>query len=118
VATIEDRVSALEAQMVEVRTLAAGAHEDTGELKAAQRNHLRVLNGWGTQLNGRIDRMQAEIDLKFDQMEARFGQELALVNQGFRMVEERFATLGVAMAHITALLERLSPPTPEDHGSS
>jgi hypothetical protein len=118
VASIEDRVSALEAQMVEVRTLAAGAHEDTGELKAAQRNHLKVLNGWGTQLNGRLDRMQAEIDLKFDQMEARFGQELALVNQGFRQIEERFATLGTAMAHITALLERLSPPEPEDDSPS
>lgn len=50
-ANLEARVSALEVQMAEVRALATGAHEDAGDLKGAQRNHLKVLNGWGTQLN-------------------------------------------------------------------
>lgn len=117
-ASMEDRVSALEKQIAEVRALAAGAHEDTGDIKAAQLNHIKVLNGWGTQLNGRIDRMQAEIDLKLNQMETRFSQELALVDQGFRKIEERFATLAAGMSRITALLEQLSPTPPDSTDST
>lgn len=94
---LERRVGAVERGLAEVRTLAAGAHEDTGTLQAVLRNHTKLINNWGSQINTRMD----GLDLRLDGLETRF-ERLE------RRIEAGFSTLGAGMAHITDLLEGMN----------
>lgn len=93
---LERRVGAIEQELAEIRTLAAGAHEDTGTLQAVLRNHTKVINNWGSQLNTRLD----GVDLRMEALETR-------VERVERKIDTGFGTLGAGMQRITNLLERL-----------
>src|SRR6202035_4099963 len=74
--SLEDRVAALEAQMAEAlrlggeaRLLASGAHEESGTVASALGAHGRLINGWGDQLNARID----TVDTRMGSVERRLG---------------------------------------------
>jgi hypothetical protein len=88
---LERRVAALEQRMDDVYTLAAGASEEAGEVKAILHNHTRIINGFAAQINGRLDVHSielAEIRQRLDGHDRMFGtlragqeQILVLLNQ-------------------------------------
>lgn len=74
------------------RILAAGAHGDVADFKAVQQRHTQVINGWGEQLNARLNGVSTRID----------GLETEM--------REGFSTLATGMAQITALLKGQDEP--------
>lgn len=96
----EARFSALEARVDDVHALAAGASADTGELRAILINHTRLINGWGEQLSGRIDRLDTEV--------GHIRTEVGHIRQ-------TLGDLATGQAHIVALLGQIADQdTPRD----
>jgi chromosome segregation ATPase len=118
---LEQRVSALERQMAELRervalangdadaarVLAAGADRDVGEVRAELRAHTRALSAL------------RETQVEFQQAQLRFGAELQaqhaeLQEQRVELValdgrvRDGFATMSAGMSEITRLLERIA----------
>jgi chromosome segregation ATPase len=118
---LEQRVSALEREMAELRervalangdadaarVLAAGADRDVGEVRAELRAHTRALNAL------------RETQVELQQAQLRFGAELQVQRAELQeqrselvaldgRVRDGFATMSVGMAEITRLLERIA----------
>lgn len=69
-------MTALEQQMTEVRALAAGAHEDAGTALSVQRQQARVINGWGEQLNARLDEIDTRLTTRLDGLDTKLTTRL------------------------------------------
>lgn len=77
----------IEQQLAETRTLAAGAHEDVGTVQAVLNNHSRVINGWGEQLNARLDVVETRVggvETRLGGVETRLGEHTGLLNEILR----------------------------------
>lgn len=83
--------------MDDVHALAAGASADTGELRAILINHTRLINGWGEQISGRIDRLNEKVD----RLEARLDTEVS-------QIRLTLGDLATGQAHIVALLGQIA----------
>jgi hypothetical protein len=118
---LEGRVAAVEHELRRVRedataarVLAREADRDVSAFGVKLDAHNKTLNALReTQLE--MHSVQLEhgrrltlLERKVDEGFARIDQEFALVNQGFTKVEEQFTKLGAGLAHITALLERIT----------
>ncbi len=104
---LEQRVSALEREVAELRervalangdaeaarVLAAGADRDVGEVRAELRAHTRAINAL------------RETQLELQQAQLRFAADQAALDA---RVGEGFATMSAGMAEITRLLERIA----------
>jgi chromosome segregation ATPase len=111
---LEQRVSALEREMAELRervelangdadaarVLAAGADRDVGEVRAELRAHTRALNAL------------RETQVEFQQAQRRYGAELQEQRAELAALDGRvrdgFATMNTGMTEITRLLERIA----------
>jgi hypothetical protein len=93
---LERRVTALEQRMDDVHTLAAGVSAETGDLKAVLQNHINVLNGWGTQLNARLDGELGEVRVRLDSIDRRLDGH-----------DRKFGTLRAGQEQILVLLNQL-----------
>lgn len=117
---LERRVSALEAEMADVRMLAAGADADVSRFDAAIRGQRRVLNALretqvehGQRLAAidvRFDAVDARFDGtdgRFDRLESRFDgmdDRLDGLDTRFDGLEARFERLGGAMDAVLRIL--------------
>jgi hypothetical protein len=106
--SLEDRVTALEAEMAETRRvvgearlLASGAHEESGTVSSALGAHARLINGWGEQINARVDTLDnrmGSLDRRMGGLEARFDGLTEEIREGFaqiaRLVRDQRGTDG------------------------
>jgi archaellum component FlaC len=123
--SLEDRVAALEAQMVEAlrlpgeaRVLASAAHEESGTVSSALGRHGRLINGWGEQLNARIDVLDNRMG-SFDQRMGGLDNRMAALDQRMGGVESvvgglqsemgglksRVADMREGFAHLVRLIQ-------------
>jgi hypothetical protein len=112
--SLEDRVAALEAQMVETlrlageaRLLASGAHEESGTVAAALGAHGRLINGWGDQFNARID----TLDNRVGSVERRLGgldSRMEAFDQRMGGLDSRMEGLGQRMGGLESRVDGLA----------
>lgn len=91
---LERRVTALEAEMADVRTLAAGADADASRLDAAMRGQVRLLNALRethAEHGQRLGRIESTVDTGFAEMRARFD-----------VVQQGIAAIAVMLGGLTA----------------
>jgi hypothetical protein len=118
---LEVRVTAVEHELRRVRedaaaarVLAREADRDVSVFGIKLDAHTKTLNALReTQLEMQSTQLEfgrrlTFLERKVEDGFARIGQEFALVNEGFVKVEEQFVKLGAGMAHIMALLERIT----------
>lgn len=96
--SLEDRVTALEAQMAETRRLAgearllaSGAHEESGTVSSALGAHGRLINGWGEQINARIDTLDnhvTSLDRRMASVESRMDGLAGEIRDGFAQLAQ------------------------------
>jgi chromosome segregation ATPase len=118
---LEQRVSALEREMAELRervalangdadaarVLAAGADRDVGEVRAELRAHTRALNALReTQVEFQQAQLGVGAELQAQRAELQ-EQRVELVALDGR-VRDGFATMSAGMSEITRLLERIA----------
>jgi hypothetical protein len=84
----------------DVHALAAGASADTGELKAILINHTRLINSWGEQLNGRIDRLESEV--------GHVRADVDHIGADVGHIRLTLGDLATGQAHIVALLGQIA----------
>ncbi|HUR73147.1 MAG TPA: hypothetical protein VMZ00_02655 [Sporichthya sp.] len=93
---LERRVAALEAEMADVRTLAAGADADVSRFDAAMRGQTRVLNALRetqAEHGQRLDRIDGRLDgmdSRFDAMDSRFDRLDGGIEAILRILNGRF----------------------------
>jgi len=125
---LEGRVTAVEHELRRVRedataarVLAREADRDVSVFGVKLDAHYKTLNALRetqletlsrlTLLEHKVDDGFARVDQQFariDQQFAQVNQQFAQVDQSFAKFEEQLTKLGAGMAHITALLERIT----------
>jgi hypothetical protein len=110
------------------RVLAAGAHEDVADVRAALAAHTRTLNALretqleqGQRITGletRVSSLEVKMDAGFAKMDAGFAKmdagfaevdaSFAKVDANFAMVEDKFAMVNMGIAAIADMLRNNS----------
>ena len=69
IAELERRVATLERELVAARRLADSAIEDAKDVKSALQSQTKVLNGWGFQVNSRLDAIEDKANRHDERLE-------------------------------------------------
>lgn len=100
----DDDLSAQLAALFERVARLEGADATRPDIARTLGNHGRLISGWGKQINGRVDRLDAKLRGEIDELRGE--------------MREGFSTLATGMAQITALLTNKDRESDDEPSSS